>query len=137
MKKLTTIQLLVISPQFTVHCLWQTISRLTVSSLSKTAYCLLLIAYCLFPTAHAQDSTGRQSEKIRELNEVVVSSTRANQKMGMAFTNVYQKDLKKNNLGQDLPFLLNQLPSVVVSSANRTWLRNSHEAWIFSSVSSR
>ena len=116
MKKLTTIQLLVISPQFTVHCLWQTISRLTVSSLSKTAYCLLLIAYCLFPTAHAQDSTGRQSEKIRELNEVVVSSTRANQKMGMAFTNVYQKDLKKNNLGQDLPFLLNQLPSVVVSS---------------------
>lgn len=105
MKKLTTIQLLVHSPQ------WETF-RSTVSSwLSKTAYCLLLIAYCLLPTANAQDST-----KIRELNEVVVSSTRANQKMGMAFTNVYQKDLKKQNLGQDMPFLLNQLPSVVVSS---------------------
>jgi iron complex outermembrane recepter protein len=105
MKKLTTFQSTVNSPQSTA-------SGVPFHSwLSKTAYCLLLTAYCLLPTANAQDST-----KIRELNEVVVSSTRANQKMGMAFTNVYQKDLKKNNLGQDLPFLLNQLPSVVVSS---------------------
>jgi iron complex outermembrane receptor protein len=56
------------------------------------------------------------SAKIKELNEVVVKSTRANEKTGMAFTNVYQRDIKKQNLGQDLPFLLNQLPSVVVSS---------------------
>ena len=84
--------------------------------LKKTAYLSFLIAYCLLPNATAQDSTSWQSEKIRALNEVVVSSTRANQKMGMAFTDVYQKELKKNNLGQDLPFLLNQLPSVVVSS---------------------
>lgn len=78
---------------------------------SKITYCLLFTLYCSVFTVKAQDST-----KIRELNEVVVSSTRANQKMGMAFTNVYQKELKKQNLGQDMPFLLNQLPSVVVSS---------------------
>ncbi|WP_394993825.1 TonB-dependent receptor [Emticicia sp.] len=89
----------------------------TIFQLSITNYPKLKILFSLFIVncsliiAQAQDST-----KIRELNEVVVSSTRANQKMGMAFTNVYQKDLKKNNLGQDLPFLLNQLPSVVVSS---------------------
>ena len=77
----------------------------------RKVFLALIIVNCSLIIATAQDST-----KIRELNEVVVSSTRANQKMGMAFTNVYQKDLKKNNLGQDLPFLLNQLPSVVVSS---------------------
>lgn len=84
----------------------------SVNSLfSKSAYCLLLIVHGLLFTANAQDSTS-----IRQLNEVVVSATRANQKTGMAFTNVYQKDIKKVNLGQDMPFLLNQLPSVVVSS---------------------
>jgi iron complex outermembrane recepter protein len=56
------------------------------------------------------------SLKINDLSEVVVNATRANDKTGMAYTNVLQKDLKKQNLGQDLPFLLNQLPSVVVSS---------------------
>ena len=113
MKKLTTNQLSINGIQLSVKCF-----RIFKS---KITYCLLFTVYYSLFTAHAQDSTrrqsdGRQSEKIRELNEVVVSSTRANQKMGMTFTNVYQKDLKKNNLGQDLPFLLNQLPSVVVSS---------------------
>ncbi|WP_064196141.1 MULTISPECIES: TonB-dependent receptor [Emticicia] len=76
-----------------------------------TTFILLFIASSLGLVINAQDST-----KIRELNEVVVSATRANEKTGMAFTNVYQKDIKKVNLGQDMPFLLNQLPSVVVSS---------------------
>lgn len=79
--------------------------------LSFIAIFLLFTVHCSPITAYAQDSTS-----IRQLNEVVVSATRANQKTGMAFTNVYQKDIKKVNLGQDMPFLLNQLPSVVVTS---------------------
>ncbi len=102
MKKLTTFLL--------VHSLRSTVNSLQFTVFVKT-YCLLPIAYCLLFSANAQDSTS-----IRQLNEVVVSATRANQKTGMAFTNVYQKDIKKVNLGQDMPFLLNQLPSVVVSS---------------------
>lgn len=102
MKKLTTFLL--------VHSLRSTVNSLQFTVFVKT-YCLLAIAYCLLFSANAQDSTS-----IRQLNEVVVSATRANQKTGMAFTNVYQKDIKKVNLGQDMPFLLNQLPSVVVSS---------------------
>ena len=78
MKKLTTF-LLVNSQRSTVH-----------SFFSKSAYCLLSIAYFFLFTANAQDSTS-----IRQLNEVVVSATRANEKTGMAFTNVYQKDIKK------------------------------------------
>lgn len=78
----------------------------------KKAVSILVLSHVIFSTAVAQDD----STKIKELNEVVVKSTRANEKTGMAFTNVYQRDIKKQNLGQDLPFLLNQLPSVVVSS---------------------
>ncbi len=79
-------------------------------SFQGTVSVVLLMNMVVF-SANAQDST-----KIKELNEVVVRSTRANEKTGMAFTNVYQRDIRKQNLGQDLPFLLNQLPSVVVSS---------------------
>ncbi|MCP9769049.1 TonB-dependent receptor [Lacihabitans sp. LS3-19] len=59
---------------------------------------------------------GQDSTNANNLNEVVVSSTRANEKSGMAFSNVSKAEITKQNLGQDLPFLLNQMPSVVVSS---------------------
>ncbi len=51
-----------------------------------------------------------------DLNEVVVKSTRATNKSGMAFSTVREKEIAKQNLGQDIPFLLNQLPSVVITS---------------------
>ncbi len=49
-------------------------------------------------------------------DEIVVTATRASQKSGTTFTNVDKAALEKQNLGQDLPFLLNQTPSVVVNS---------------------
>ena len=84
---------------------------LSFIKLFKRSFFTFFILHSFLFNAMAQDST-----RISELNEVVVRSTRANQKTGMAFTNVYQKEIRKQNLGQDLPFLLNQLPSVVVSS---------------------
>lgn len=78
----------------------------------RKAFTATIFLFFIVSIAFAQDD----STKISELNEVVVKSTRANEKTGMAFTNVYKRDIKKQNLGQDLPFLLNQLPSVVVSS---------------------
>jgi iron complex outermembrane receptor protein len=48
--------------------------------------------------------------------EVNVSATRASAKSPTAFTNLKKADLEKNNLGQDLPYLLNQTPSVVTTS---------------------
>jgi len=50
------------------------------------------------------------------LNEVVVSATRANAKTPVAFTNISKKEMEASNLGQDLPILLNQLPSVVTTT---------------------
>lgn len=50
------------------------------------------------------------------VDEVVVSATRANDKSAMAYTTVTAPELRKLNLGQDLPILLNFTPSVVTTS---------------------
>ncbi|MFC5412305.1 TonB-dependent receptor [Larkinella bovis] len=50
------------------------------------------------------------------VDEVVVSATRANQKSAIAYTNVSGKELTKQNLGQDIPLLLNFTPSLVTTS---------------------
>ena len=49
-------------------------------------------------------------------DEVIVRATRAAVNTPTTFKNLSKADLEKNNLGQDLPYLLNQTPSVVVSS---------------------
>ena len=48
--------------------------------------------------------------------EVIVSATRASRKTPTTFTNVKKKEIEKQNLGQDLPILLNYTPSVVTTS---------------------
>lgn len=50
------------------------------------------------------------------VDEVVVSATRANDKSAMAYSTVTAPELRKLNLGQDLPLLLNFTPSVVTTS---------------------
>nr|WP_207428569.1 TonB-dependent receptor [Pedobacter sp. SYSU D00535] len=49
-------------------------------------------------------------------DQVIVTATRAGEKTPTTFRNVSREELERNNLGQDLPYLLNQTPSVVVSS---------------------
>ncbi len=56
------------------------------------------------------------SRSLTVLDEVVVSATRANQKTAIAYTDLTRRDLVKQNLGQDIPFLLNFTPSVVTTS---------------------
>lgn len=50
------------------------------------------------------------------LEPLEVKSLRASEKAPFAKTNITAKELAKSNLGQDLPFLLNQTPSVVINS---------------------
>lgn len=49
-------------------------------------------------------------------DEVTVTATRADNKSAMTYTSVSKEDLQSLNLGQDLPVLLNYLPSVVTTS---------------------
>ena len=50
------------------------------------------------------------------LEEVLVSAVRVNTKVPVTFSNLSKKEIAKRNLGQDIPILLNYLPSVVSSS---------------------
>ncbi|REA62061.1 TonB-dependent receptor [Dyadobacter luteus] len=51
-----------------------------------------------------------------QADEVIISATRVNDKTGMAYTNVNAEAIEKQNLGQDLPVLLNFTPSLVSTS---------------------
>ncbi|MBC8034407.1 MAG: TonB-dependent receptor plug domain-containing protein, partial [Chitinophagaceae bacterium] len=51
-----------------------------------------------------------------QLDAVEVRATRASKTAPFTKTNISGKELQKNNLGQDIPFLLNQTPSVVINS---------------------
>ncbi len=56
------------------------------------------------------------SERPYLTEAVIVSATRANDKTPMTFSKVDKATISKQNLGQDIPFLLNQTPSVVTTS---------------------
>ncbi|WP_317897573.1 TonB-dependent receptor [Aurantibacillus circumpalustris] len=52
----------------------------------------------------------------KNLDEVVVNATRVDKGNGMAYNNIDSETLKKQNTGQDAPYMLNQLSNVVVNS---------------------
>ncbi|MFY0602804.1 MAG: TonB-dependent receptor [Flavobacteriaceae bacterium] len=54
--------------------------------------------------------------KLTILDEVLVSAIRANSEIPVTYSNLSKKEIAKRNLGQDIPVLLNYLPSVVSSS---------------------
>ena len=50
------------------------------------------------------------------MQPVEIRATRAGEKAPFTKTNISKREIEKLNLGQDLPFILNQTPSVVVNS---------------------
>ena len=50
------------------------------------------------------------------LDEVLVAAVRATSSIPVTYSNLSKKELAKRNLGQDIPILLNYLPSVISSS---------------------
>lgn len=57
-----------------------------------------------------------QLKDTTHLEEVVVQSVRANQKTPVTFSNLSKEEFATRNLGQDIPILMNFLPSVVTTS---------------------
>jgi len=56
------------------------------------------------------------SRKRSMINEVTVSSSRIEENTPTTYTTITKKEIEKNNLGQDIPYLLQQSPSMVVTS---------------------
>jgi iron complex outermembrane receptor protein len=76
------------------------------------ATCLFLLFSSLsFSQEKQQDTT-----KVSQLDEVLVSAVRVSTKTPIPFSNFSKDELAKRNLGQDIPILLNYLPSVVTTS---------------------
>ncbi|ALD20131.1 TonB-dependent receptor [Hymenobacter sp. DG25A] len=48
--------------------------------------------------------------------EALVTASRANERTATAYTNVSKQEVAQRNFGQDLPYLLDQTPSVIVNS---------------------
>ncbi len=76
-------------------------------SLSLTTFCLL--SFALSAQEQPKDS-------VKQIEEVLVSGVRAKDKNPITFTNVTKAQIAPRNLGQDIPILLNYLPSVVTTT---------------------
>lgn len=50
------------------------------------------------------------------MDEVIVAATRVDDRSAIAYSTLSKPQIEEQNLGQDLPYLLNQLPSVVTTS---------------------
>ncbi|PQV51659.1 iron complex outermembrane receptor protein [Jejuia pallidilutea] len=78
---------------------------------------LFLALLVLSVSANAQQNQVKQdSTKTEKLDEVLVNAVRVNADSPITHSNVSKEELAKRNLGQDIPILLNFLPSVVTTS---------------------
>lgn len=79
----------------------------------------LFAGFCLitFVTqGQTQTETKKDTLSSEILDEVLVQAVRATGKTPVAFSNLSKKDLAKRNLGQDIPVLMNLMPSVVTTT---------------------
>lgn len=88
------------------------------SSLSALHAGLLVSGMMIFPSVTAQQITADTTKTANPvaLDEVIVSAVRADQKTPMTFSNMSKSEIAKRNLGQDIPLLMNFMPSVVTTS---------------------
>ena len=90
--------------------------RKRTKSTNLLSLCLLSIFFslnclCAFSQEKPSDST-----KVNSLDEVLVAAIRVDSKNPFSFNNLNKKEFKTRNLGQDIPILMNYLPSVVTTS---------------------
>ncbi|HAH56027.1 MAG TPA: TonB-dependent receptor [Flavobacterium sp.] len=86
---------------------------------TKTAnpfFRLFSILFSLFSLMALAQEKEKDTTKVNQLDEVLVSAVRVTTKTPVSFSNLDKKEIKYRNLGQDIPILMNFLPSVVTTS---------------------
>ncbi|MGL2994444.1 TonB-dependent receptor [Flavobacterium sp. TSSA_36] len=89
-------------------------TKYKVQSTKTTPLRLFSILFFLcssFTIAQVQDTT-----KVNQLDDVLVSAVRVTSKTPVSFSNLTKKEIRFRNLGQDIPILMNYMPSVVTTS---------------------
>ena len=74
------------------------------------------IFFSLFSFLSFSQQKVKDTTKVNQLDEVIVASVRAIGKNPITFSNVSKEEIALRNLGQDIPVLLNYLPSVVTTT---------------------
>ena len=82
----------------------------------KNYFFVALALFIISKSVNAQQETQQDSTKVEKLDEVLVKAVRVNADAPITHSNVDKEALNKRNLGQDIPILLNFLPSVVTTS---------------------
>ncbi len=85
----------------------------------KKTITMMGILACAGLSLRAQEA---DTIKTKHLEEVSVVANRANKKTPMSYGNIKKSEIRKANLGQDIPYLLTLQPSVVVTSDAGTGL---------------
>lgn len=76
----------------------------------------ILMLSCIIIAAYASEAQQENKDSVTTLTPVEVKAIRAGDKAPFTKTNIDKLSIEKLNLGQDIPFLLNQTPSVVINS---------------------
>ena len=77
---------------------------------------LFLSSFLLFSLATLAQEKPKDTTRVNQLDEVLVSAIRVNSKTPVSFSNLSKKEIQNRNLGQDIPVLMNYMPSVVTTS---------------------
>lgn len=86
----------------------------------KKTFLKIIIISCLLPAVSLaqlqkeQDSITLLNNQV--IDEVLITGIRATGQTPVTFSNIDKEELKQRNLGQDIPTLMNYLPSVVMTS---------------------
>ncbi len=75
-----------------------------------------LATFALFLLPFALNAQEQPKDSVKSIEEVLISGVRAKDKNPITFTNVSKAQIAPRNLGQDIPILLNYLPSVVTTT---------------------
>lgn len=88
------------------------------NKVAKTKNSYLFLAFLMLSVSvkAQQNQILNDSTKVEQLDEVLVKAVRVNSDAPITHSNVSKEALEKRNLGQDIPILLNYLPSVVTTS---------------------
>lgn len=83
----------------------------------KRHYCLLSFVLTITFSGTAQETTkDTLTSKEVSLDEVLVSAVRVTTQTPVTFSNLTKEQFKSRNLGQDIPIMMNYLPSVVTTT---------------------
>ena len=87
-----------------------------VENLDRTKSIFFTLTSVFFTLASFAQQQQKDSTKVNSLDEVLVSAVRVTSKTPVSFSNMDKKEIKYRNLGQDIPVLMNYMPSVVTTS---------------------